>query len=417
MVPVRAAATFLFLVGGTAAVPASPESTEKSVAPLVLQATNPLVLHQEPETVDTPYDWGPVVMRDGPLYRMWWVRWGGEGKHRFPYVASLPDGATWSFTYPDRGDRIYYAESRDGRTWHLDGPEFSGPPETYGPDAPGPLIALSPAETSMERMHLGTPAVIKVAGVFYMYYEAASDFVAVRDASGEPQVLGEYHNRVFLATSSDGRVWRKYPTDDAPAPIVDTADTNHRPGEQRYGRGQPSVYFRDGLFVLYYVHSHDCPLDFVIRLEADNPWFRNARVFPRTLQPQVVTGCVPAGACARFAQMDVKYLGEWIYLLRPAYGTGNLGLLASADGFFESDADLVHPRDAYPQVLTHDPRGPNYLERLFPRFLIEPEGEIAVEGDHVVLFYGSGRGWKELAYTWDLQRSDLPLAELQRVRP
>jgi len=73
------------------------------------------------------YDWGPSVMRDGRLYKAWFVRQGGSNKKRFPYAATLPDGEKFEFSYPDRGDRIFYAESRDGRSWHLDGADYTGP--------------------------------------------------------------------------------------------------------------------------------------------------------------------------------------------------------------------------------------------------------------------------------------------------
>lgn len=378
-------------------------------ADLVLEAANPVALQTIP---DDRYDWGVSVMRDGDLYRMWWVRWGGAGVERFPYTAALPDGATYEFTYPDRGDRIYYAESRDGLHWPAEGPDYDGPPEAFGPDAPGPLMVMGAAESAGERMHVGTPTVVKVGGVFYMYYESASEFAVERAADGTVQVKGEYHNSVSLATSTDGKTWNKYPCNDDPLPLVRAPEANKRPDRQRYGLGQPSVFYKGGRFVMHYVDSCNGPGDFIVRLEADNPRFENAAVFQRTLEAGEGT---PAGSVARFAQTDVKYLGEVFYLVRPAYETGNLGLMASRTGVFAADARATLPKHVFPQVRVTDPRGDDWRERLFPDFLTDPHGQILVEDGHVVLFYGSGHGWKEEAGTWDLQRSEVSVADLEAI--
>lgn len=384
--------------------------------PDIIAAEDAAALHHDPEDPAMGrYDWGPVVMFDEGLYKLWWVRWGGTNETRFPYVGALPDGATHAFSYPDRGDRIYYAESRDGKTWQLSGPDYVGAPETFGPDAEGPLMVMGPAEAEGERMHVGTPSVIKVDGVYYMYYEAAGEFALDYDAAGQPTVGGEYHNQIFLATSSDGKVWHKHPCNEAPQPIVTTPDANKEPGRRRYGNGQPSVYFRDGRFVMHYVDSQSCPGDYVVRLEADNPLFVNAATATFSWTPRAPEECIPAGAVARFAQMDVKYLGDTVYLLRPAYTTGNLGVMAARGGSFLADRDAHLPRDVMPQILVRDPRGFGYLERLFPRFLSEPTGEIRVENGRVTLYYGSGLGWKHLAYTWDLQRSTVSLDALREA--
>jgi hypothetical protein len=381
-----------------------------------VEAENVLAPQTEPEKPgESRYDWGPDVMKDGDLYRMWWVRLGGENRERFPYVADLPDGSTFEFTYPDRGDRVYYAESRDGITWHLGGEDYTGPKADFGPDSSGPLRVLRPAEAPGERMHLGTPSVIKVDGTFYMYYEAAGEFAVKRNEQGDPAVLGEYHNQVFVASSPDGRNWTKHPSNENPVPIVKTPDTNKSPRRQRYGRGQPSVFYRDGTFVLHYVDSESCPGDYIVRIEADNPYFQDTRRFEKTLRPSDPGTRVPLGAVARFAQTDVKYLGDAIYLLRPAYGTGNLGILAGRDGLFPADADVWHPKDVLPQIRIQDPRGENYKERLFPRFLKNPHGEILVEEGRIVFFYGSGLGWKDLCHTWDIHRCEVPLEAIEKA--
>ncbi len=359
------------------------------------------------------YDWGPCVMRDRGLYRMWWVRLGGGARQRRPYATSLPDGEAFSFTYPDRGDRVYYAESRDGRTWNLGGEDYCGSPDDFGPDAAGPLMVLGPAESAGERMHVGSPSVIRVQDRYYMYYESCGEFIVRRDpAGGRPVVGDEYHNQVMLAESSDGRTWHKHPDDRDPQPVIPAPDDNRRPERQRYGLGQPSVCWRAGRFILHYVDSCTGRGDFVVRVEADNPRFERATVFRERLNPRAGAEGVPQGAVARFAQMDVKYLGPVFYLVRPVYGEGRLGLLASSSGVFAADADVGGPSEVFPQIGTPDPRGQACRTRLFPRFLTSPVGEILVEDGRVVVYYSSGMGFKEQAHTWDLRRAEIPLRAL-----
>ncbi|GMU20332.1 MAG: hypothetical protein AMXMBFR13_04290 [Phycisphaerae bacterium] len=399
-----ALAVFALATLGTGLSDVSPATQP---AGTVVDARNVLAVQRETDDPGTGrYDWAPSVVYDGELYRMWFVRLGGSNAKRFPYAGLLPDGERFEFTYPDYGDRIYYAESRDGTTWHLDGEDFSGPPEAYGPDSPGPLLVIGPAESAHERMHVGCPSVIRVDGTWYLYYETSCEFKLHRDANGKPAVGNEYHAQVFVATSENGRTWRKHPDNRSPLPIIAAPEANKRPGRQRYGLGQPSVFYRDGRFVLHYVDSCNGPGDFIVRVEADNPRFKNARVFREDLAPGPQ---IPSGAVARFAQTDVKYLGDVFYLVRPAYGTGNLNLLASRSGVFNADANAQHPKDVFPQVRISDPRDPTWRERLFPRFLTDPEGRILIRDHRATLFYSSGAGFKDKAYTWDIHRCEVEL--------
>lgn len=413
MLMLAAAATVAMTVAAASAQ--VPTTQPVGEAGQVLRAERVLSLQDEPEDPQAGrYDWGPVVMLDEGLYRMWWVRLGGAGQQRFPYAGPLPDGERVEFTYPDRGDRVYYAESRDGKRWNLTGEDYTGSMTDFGPQSASPLMVLGPAETPQQRMHVGTPSVIKVDGVFYMYYEAACMFVLDRNPDGTPRVGDEYHNQVFLATSPDGRHWTHHPDHRDPQPIVPAPEANKLPGRRRYGLGQPSVCYRDGRFIMHYVDSCTGPGDFIVRLEADNPRFEKARVFGRSLA-DVADGVVcPPGAVARFAQTDVKYLDGFWCLLRPAYGTGHLGLLVSRDGVFAADARSRLPRDVFPQIDAPDPRGPAYREQLYPRFLTDAFGRMVVEQDHVVMYYSSGSGFKEKAYTWDLRRCELPVSSLRQ---
>lgn len=49
-------------------------------------------------------------------------------------------------------------------------------------------------------------------------------------------------------------------------------------------------------------------------------------------------------------------------------------------------------------------RGPEYQERLHPRFLIDAHGRIVIRDGRITLVYGSGRGFQEGAFTWDIHR-------------
>lgn len=361
------------------------------------------------------YDWGPSVMLDDDgLYKMWWVRLGGTGQGlRFPFAARLPSGELFSFTYPDWGDRVYYAESRDGLAWNLDGPEYAGDLRLFGPDCPGPMMVLGPAESRQEINHIGTPSVVKVRGIYFMYYEACADYRVDVDAEGRVVGLGEYHNQVFVATSRDGKAWRKRPIDRNPRPVILAPKSNLELGQQRYGFGQPSAFYQNGRFVLHYVDSCTGPGDFVVRTESGDPYFHDSTVFARQLQPAGSPATVPAGAVARFAQMDVKPLSGAYYLVRPAYGTGHIGLLGSRSGLFQADNDAVAPTEVFPQIRVRDPRGDDWLEVLYPRFLTDPHGQILVRNGRVSIYYGSGRGWKDDSHTWKLFRCEVPVTALR----
>jgi hypothetical protein len=121
---------------------------------------------------------------------------------------------------------------------------------------------------------------------------------------------------------------------------------------------------------------------------------------------------VPAGAVARFAQTEVAYLRGWLFLIRPAYGTGRLGLLASRTGLFPQDAAARMPAEVFPQIAATDTRGPQFRKRLFPGFVTDPAGQIRVVDGRVTIFYSGGQGFKEYAHTWDLFRCDVRIEDL-----
>lgn len=155
---------------------------------------------------DTPvlrrnsYDYTPSIMHDG-VYRMYWC--GGVA-----------------------GDHILYATATS-----LDGP-WSTPVSVLRPTGvPG----------TFDRTHTCDPSVIRVDGVYYLYYGGLDE--------GESKTTQT--TRLGVATSTDGINWTRA---NAGNPIVVPA----RPIAglvNQYGAGQPSVTFVDGKFYLMFTDT------------------------------------------------------------------------------------------------------------------------------------------------------------------
>jgi len=359
---------------------------------------------QREESVEkSPYDWGACVMQDGALFRMWWTRQSPRSSETRRYQGTDQDGNLFAFDYTVEGDRIFYAESRDGYAWRLNGTGHEIAIAEYNVDSPHPIEVLKASDTKWERKQIADPSVVKVDGTFYMYYEGAGEF---RPRPNETPI--EYNNSVFLATSPDGKNWTKWPDGDAPQPVVTPPARNLEPANRRYGCGQPSVLYRDGCFVLYYVDSTGWP-DVMVRIESRDPAFRRKvkkiqglKDDLRSLKP------VPESIVSKFAMTDFGFRGNSIYLVRPVYGTDRVALLRSESGIFSCDDRTNDPLLAPRQIALHDPRDVEFRARLYPRFLRGPHGEIVGDDDRMTVFYASGRqgpGWT--AYTWDIHRADL----------
>jgi len=142
------------------------------------------------------YDYAPSVMVENGVYRMWWCGSAPSGPN--PYL-----------------DHIWMAKSVDGLKWT--GIGIALPPE--------PLALIS------------DPSVIRVGNTYFMY------FTGTRDSGGS-------YNEIYLATSSDGENWKKYPDNNSPKPILSL--DNLATG---YGIGQPSVLFRQNRFWMYYTDT------------------------------------------------------------------------------------------------------------------------------------------------------------------
>ena len=164
---------------------------------------------------DTVYDWGHSVLFEDGMYKMWWVR-------------------------PAVYDAVFYAESVDLKNWtNLQR-----------------VISLSPNALNIKKYNnikgmLGKPSVVHVGDTYFMYFEAP--------ASEDPdptQTVLEWDNQVMLATSSDGINWQFYSDEKGqPKPVVAMNPDYMKDGTNKnYGAGQPSVFYKDGVFYLTYCY-------------------------------------------------------------------------------------------------------------------------------------------------------------------
>jgi hypothetical protein len=153
-----------------------------------------LALKGERDTELAPHGQGnvyaPDVLREGDRYRMWY---GAQGR--------------------DGHDRIHYAESRDGAAWVRR----------------GVVLADSGAN------HVNDPSVVKVDGIYYMYYTWAGRDVV---------------DRIDVAVSADGMAWERKGVALAAGP----------PGAwDALSVGRPAVIHEGGLFRLWYDGRKDFP--------------------------------------------------------------------------------------------------------------------------------------------------------------
>lgn len=173
---------------------------------------------------DAVYNYGPTVLAEGGRYRMWWCSQLG--------IAAPP------------GDDILLAESAS-----IDGP--------FGTAAP----VFSGSATGFDAMHTCDPSVIKVGGIYYLYY------------TGAPAGDHAHGNAIGLATSTDGRAWTRA---NGGHPIITPARqvSNHNV----YGAGQPAALYLDGWFYLMFTDTSGREVDhngagqFVLR--STDPAFR-----------------------------------------------------------------------------------------------------------------------------------------------
>ncbi|MEA5366194.1 beta-xylosidase [Amycolatopsis sp., V23-08] len=154
---------------------------------------------------DAVYNYGPTVMLDHGLTRMWWCsQYGGAGP---------------------AGDDVLYAQAQS-----IDGP-FAAP----GGGIPAAVFSGAPG--NFDGMHTCDPSVLRVGSTYYLYYTGAAGDHALGNAIG-------------LATSGDGVHWTRAA---GGKPILGPSHDLHRANV--YGAGQPSAVYLDGWFYLMFTDT------------------------------------------------------------------------------------------------------------------------------------------------------------------
>ena len=149
------------------------------------------------------YDYAPTVMwsPSDKIYRMWWC--GGIA-----------------------GDHILHAQSTSlGGPWHA---HNSTKPNSFD-DTFAPTLN----KKDWDGEQVCDPSVIKVAGTYYLYYGGLP-----LPGSSQPRTTS-----LGVATGKDGLSWKRASDN----PVVRPAQSISAV-PNKYGAGQPSVYFLDGWF-------------------------------------------------------------------------------------------------------------------------------------------------------------------------
>lgn len=157
---------------------------------------------------DYLYDWGFSVIKEGNIYKMWWVR-------------------------PSLYDAIFYAESTDMKHWS---------------NVQRVITISTPVKKEFKwlKWMLGRPSVLKVNDTYFMYFEGPATHELINGSSSETD------NNVFVATSKNGINWTFYPDNNNPTPVVQ--EPIELMDKRDYGVGQPSAVYKDGTFYLYYCY-------------------------------------------------------------------------------------------------------------------------------------------------------------------
>jgi len=146
----------------------------------------------------------PSVLKDGNTYRMWLS--GGDPRNLKRIVV-----------------QVYAASSSDGKSWKIDR---------------NPVLPVNPDPRQWDSLRIETPSVVKVEGIYHMYYSGADE----NNAKKGIFAIGH-------ATSSDGVIWKRDPAN----PVVRDQRTDKFQWGYT-GAGEPGVVYnpKDKTFYLYY---------------------------------------------------------------------------------------------------------------------------------------------------------------------
>lgn len=192
------------------------------------------------------------------------------------------------------------------------------------PSSPGP-VSGEPSQdlctwdypAGPDTEHACDPSVVLVNGTYYSYYTAVA-----YDAANN------WTNNIFLARSSDGINWTKYPSANQPPTSIVTAPFNNR-----YGAGEASVVYKDGTFYLYYFQQD---------------WFTVSNLYLRTSTNGINFGSArrlfsDAAIPETYGAPEVRYLDGWnVWLMLSRGGAAASGSASDDDLHWNLSRDGVH---------------------------------------------------------------------------
>jgi hypothetical protein len=251
------------------------------------------------------YDYTPAVLRSGSTLHVWYgssvvannssyndvikhsVNWGGSAVELCPTYGGANNVQT---SYPLCTSDYELTPSER----YFDGSAVC-PRDLLGSASYPSYWYLSEITTTDWELVLD-PSVVKVNGQFYMYFDAP------RTGGCDNGVNGQ----IFLARSTDGVNWTKYPSKTArPQPVIPyfvagaNGPYNSEGTTDRYGIGEPSVVYKDGQFYMYYAYA---------------PWWNESTVLRTTSSDGVSFSAgrrVFAEAALPSGGIEVKYIAAW----------------------------------------------------------------------------------------------------------
>lgn len=261
--------------------------------------------------LDTPgtYDYTAAMLRSGTTTHIWYG--SGTFANGSPYndvIRYAPNFAdsvvSICATYGGANDAQHlYTNCQSDYNLTSSDRSFDGPgdcPRLLAGSTAYPSYAYLSEVSSIDWLHVLDPAVVKVGGQFYMYFDSP------RTGPCDNGV----NNQIFLARSTNGSSWTKYPASTAkPQAVVPyfavgtNGPFNSEGTTDRYGIGEPSVVFRNGLFHIFYTYQPWMNESTVKRATSSDgiSFSEGRRIFPGPTLPDNDSG----------SGIEVRYIPAW----------------------------------------------------------------------------------------------------------
>ncbi|MHB1452689.1 MAG: sugar-binding protein [Saccharofermentanales bacterium] len=291
---------------------------------------------------DVQYDWAFSVMKMGDIYKMWWTR---QSPH----------------------DTVWYAESKDLKNWTKER-----------------RVLRIDNDSTWIKMHIARPTVVYANSKYYMYLEAPATMEAG---------YGEYDNNVFLATSSDGINFTMYPNNENPVPVIKQPSDSMN--QRKYGVGQPTAFYKDGKFVVYYTDAINGD-GMRVATSADGISFGKYESHPRVFNRAAVG--------VKYNSMTKKYM--MLYSVDPSLWNNKLSRNEQIY-YMESDDGVNWPY----KTIEAGSKNPAVISssskkiRGYPDFVTNPQGIVETSTIYATYMEGElapvGSDWKARYTTWD----------------